>query len=452
MRYVPRLAVAVMRHVSARPSSARAVYVMLRVWRSVKVDPSVTTYWSVSTLVLSLVGKYTSLKTPSATVNQTLERVLRAVPTQSLRARSKCESAPGTSVAGAADAVAGNVATTSAAAAAASRRPFIRSSSKPLGPARRYHGVGHHRHGGIAPVQRDHAPAGVRGGAAQVEAVDRRARRQPVLPHLIGRHLALEDVAAGQPDARLDVGRPEYLVGEQLVREAGREAVDEADEVLRHLLAAAVPRPLGELVGRVLAEDAEQVAAVRRRRRVVAGLDVDLAERDGRLAPGAALERLLRLVEAAGAVDGRPRGPRLAGGGRPLRQRAERGVELDHRAADLPGLQAGAVVRRHVLAFEQPQRDLGVGVADHRARADERAVLEPHALPRHDLGHRHAAGELGAGLACRVGDREADHAHAALDVAPDRPPAVQVALVVHELDRRRAGVLRPAVGGDDRLA
>src|SRR4051794_2796998 len=382
MRYVPRLAVAVMRHVSARPSSARAVYVMLRVWRSVKVDPSVTTYWSVSTLVLSLVGKYTSLKTPSATVNQTLERVLRAVPTQSLRDRSKCESAPGPSVAGAADAVAGGVAPTSAAAAAASRRPFIRSSSKALGPARRYHGVGHHRHGGVAPVQRDHAAAGVRRGAAQVQALDRGARRQPVLPHLIGRDLALEDVAARQADARLDVGRPEHLVGQQPVGEAGREAVDEADEVLGDLLAAGVPRPVGELVRRVLAEHAEQVAAVRRRRRVVAGLDVDLAERDGRLAASATLEGRLRLVEAAGAVDRRSGRPALAGRGRPLGQRAQRGVELDHGAADLPRLQAGEVVRRHVLAVQQPQRDLGVGVADHGTGADERAVLEPHALPR----------------------------------------------------------------------
>ncbi len=31
-------------------------YVMSRVWRSVKVEPSVTTYWSVSTFVLSTVG------------------------------------------------------------------------------------------------------------------------------------------------------------------------------------------------------------------------------------------------------------------------------------------------------------------------------------------------------------------------------------------------------------
>jgi hypothetical protein len=62
---------------------------MSRVCRSVKVLPSVTMYCRVSTFVLSIVGSYTSDSTPPATVYQTLEVVLRAVPTQSLRARSK---------------------------------------------------------------------------------------------------------------------------------------------------------------------------------------------------------------------------------------------------------------------------------------------------------------------------------------------------------------------------
>jgi hypothetical protein len=61
---------------------------MSRVCRSVNVDPSVTAYCRVSTLVLSMVGAYTSDSTPLATVNHTLDVPLRAVPTQSLRARS----------------------------------------------------------------------------------------------------------------------------------------------------------------------------------------------------------------------------------------------------------------------------------------------------------------------------------------------------------------------------
>src|SRR6266516_1390661 len=68
---------------------------MSLVCRSVKVAPSVTMYCSVPTLVLSIVGSYTSDRTPSATVYQTLEPVLRAVPRQSLRARSKKDIVPG---------------------------------------------------------------------------------------------------------------------------------------------------------------------------------------------------------------------------------------------------------------------------------------------------------------------------------------------------------------------
>src|ERR1039457_3030638 len=68
---------------------------MSRVCRSVKVEPSVTMYCSACTSVLSIVGSYTSESTPPATVYQTLDVVLRAVPRQSLRARSKYDIVPG---------------------------------------------------------------------------------------------------------------------------------------------------------------------------------------------------------------------------------------------------------------------------------------------------------------------------------------------------------------------
>src|SRR5262245_49875524 len=68
---------------------------MSRACRSVKVEPSVTRYCIVSTLVVSIVGAYTSDRTPPATVYQILDVVFRAVPRQSLRARSKCEREPG---------------------------------------------------------------------------------------------------------------------------------------------------------------------------------------------------------------------------------------------------------------------------------------------------------------------------------------------------------------------
>ena len=54
-----------------------------------KVRPSVTRNCMVCTFVLSTVGLYTSDSTPPATVYQTFEERSTAVPTQSLRARSK---------------------------------------------------------------------------------------------------------------------------------------------------------------------------------------------------------------------------------------------------------------------------------------------------------------------------------------------------------------------------
>jgi len=59
------------------------------------VLPSVTTYCSVSTSVLSTVGQHTSESTPPATVNHVFEAVPRDVPRQSLRASPKRETAPG---------------------------------------------------------------------------------------------------------------------------------------------------------------------------------------------------------------------------------------------------------------------------------------------------------------------------------------------------------------------
>src|SRR5829696_2134285 len=100
-------------------SIAATVYVMSRLCRSVKVAPSVTTYCRVSTLVLSTVGAYTSDSTPPATVYQTFDAEVRAVPTQSLRARSKWDSTPGAPAGGSA-AAAGTAATAGTASRAAS--------------------------------------------------------------------------------------------------------------------------------------------------------------------------------------------------------------------------------------------------------------------------------------------------------------------------------------------
>ena len=73
------------------------------------------------------------------------------------------------------------------------------------------------------------------GGAAEVETFDRGSRRQPVLPHLVRGDLALEDVAPREADALLDVGRAEHLVLEDLLAEAGCEALDQVEDLLGRL-------------------------------------------------------------------------------------------------------------------------------------------------------------------------------------------------------------------------
>ncbi len=79
---------------------------------------------------------------------------------------------------------------------------------------------------------------------------------EAVLPHLVGEALALEDAAAGEADPLLDVGRAEHLVLDDLVAEAGREALDHPEDLVGRVLAEArVPVLDGLVRRRVLAEE-----------------------------------------------------------------------------------------------------------------------------------------------------------------------------------------------------
>ena len=104
-----------------------------------------------------------------------------------------------------------------------------------------------------------------------------------------------------------------------------------------------------------------------------------------------------------------------------------------------------------LVPVEHREHPLRIGIADHRRRAQGGPVLERDALAGRYLGDLDAAGENRSRLRRGVGDREAAHPHPALDVAPDRALAVEVALVVHELDRGGAVVVGPAPGPDDPL-
>ena len=234
---------------------------------------------------------------------------------------------------------------------------------------------------------------------------------------------------------------------------SGAKRDDQVDELLRHPVAPRVPVAVGDLVGRVLAEDAQQVLALRRRARVIAGLDVDLAEGDGGLAGRAALERRLRLVHRAGGVDVARAGQSAPGAAVQFGSRSSAGVELDHRAADLPGARAARGSRRRSRRRRASRASASGRRCRSRSAPAERC--RPRAsLPRRGRSRRPATPQASTAPASAAASAIAKlhHPHAALDVAPDRPLAVEVSLVVHELDRGGAVVVRAAPGADDPLA
>src|SRR3954464_7042455 len=120
-----------------------------------------------------------------------------------------------------------------------------------------------HGHRRISPIEGDHRSGGVRCRAAEVEALHRRARFEPPIPHLIRERLALEDVAPGEADALLDVRRAEDLGLDHAVAKIGRIGLDQLEGRLADLIPARVPVAVGELVRRVLGEDAHHMGTRR---------------------------------------------------------------------------------------------------------------------------------------------------------------------------------------------
>src|SRR4051794_37688670 len=139
-------------------------------------------------------------------------------------------------------------------------------------------------HRGVAAVHTDHAPARMGGGAAEVEAGHGGAGPEAPVPHLVGKAVALEDVAAGEADAGLDVGRPEDLAFDHAVAHVRREAGDLGECGVRDLLAPRLPGALREVVRDVLREDAHHVTAGRGHGRVVGRGEVHLGPRRRRVA------------------------------------------------------------------------------------------------------------------------------------------------------------------------
>src|SRR3954447_3376186 len=93
----------------------------------------------------------------------------------------------------------------------------------------------------IMPGSAGHSATRVRARSAQVEALERhavisRADHRPRAEQLVEAHLAVEDVAADQAEAALEVERRMDLPPEHRLGEAGSMAVDGRDDGVRRLL------------------------------------------------------------------------------------------------------------------------------------------------------------------------------------------------------------------------
>ena len=150
----------------------------------------------------------------------------------------------------------------------------------------------------------------------------------------------------------------------------------------------------------------------------VCGFDGRLAVARARLMAVEHVERLRHLDETAVV------GPRLARArAGQLRQLAHGEVDLHRRALAAIGADGSEELRGQIaVAEEREERALGIGVREHRARAQLAAVgeqdahrgaaLDEHALDR-DVG-----ADLGSRLARGVGHQPGDRAHAAAARSP----------------------------------
>ena len=137
----------------------------------------------------------------------------------------------------------------------------------------------------IMPRRARHAAARMRARPAQIEPLQRhpiigRADHRPRAEQLVEPHLAVENVAADQPEAALEVERRMDLPPEHRAWQPRRMAVDRGDDRVRRFLALVVPAPSRpEIVAEMLAEQARDMLALGREARVERRGDQHLDDR-----------------------------------------------------------------------------------------------------------------------------------------------------------------------------
>src|SRR5206468_11330734 len=120
--------------------------------------------------------------------------------------------------------------------------------------------VGEHRARGIMPRRSGYPAAGMRARTAKIEALQRhsvigRADHRPGAAQLVEAHLAVEDVAADQAEAALEVERGVDLPPEHRLGKAWRVRIHGGDDRVGRFLALAVPAPSrSQIIAEMLAE------------------------------------------------------------------------------------------------------------------------------------------------------------------------------------------------------
>ena len=114
-------------------------------------------------------------------------------------------------------------------------------------------------------------------GATKVDAGHGGARGEAPAPHVSRQALALENMAAGEPDLLLNIRRAHHLRFQHRIGQVGTEAADGIESQLAHLLAMVIPGAGGKGVGNILGKDAHGVLARGNYARVMHALEINLA-------------------------------------------------------------------------------------------------------------------------------------------------------------------------------
>src|SRR5579885_17034 len=334
--------------------------------------------------------------------------------------------------------------------------PTLRSSR---GPAQAAPVLQDLARGVVAGNTRD-AAARMAVGAALIERRDGRAvigvmRHRALEEELIGRQLAMKDVALRQADDLLEIGRKQHLHVDDAVREAGREVVDDAEHVADEVVALLRPVAVLELVGRVAAEEVDDMLGGGGQRVVEDGRHDGGDEGPCRIpAVFGVVIGAFEIVDIGREMNvGRVRKAGLRRiEGAVARRRLGGDIDLEGGREGAEAADLGKELARQMLGRDELlEEGLAIGVGDDGARREAAPVggadAGRAAIRDHDLGDLGPGQHLHAEARARGGDRLGDAAHPALDEAPAAGALMLAHDVVHD-DIGRARRFRAGEGAD----